>query len=630
MCIKDFGQEQFKTWKNILLNGLANKDADLILEKTGKLLELDTSNDGLLKVHFSERLVVLLKEVRQLSELGYKVPKEISNATNNAQKYYQYALQLKQVASFYNTMGEQIIRCQSGLLLRQATAFEQVVKEAKNMKWNDNELVTEYMNRLMNAADILTSRNRKLRNIHTNIAHRVNKLMDIDMLRKRDEWKIEFNKIEAIFIKEEKIHSIDHISVWRQHWDQQLFKAFEIQYCFSLLSLARSKIEIPVNLIYTNKILTFKPSLEELRSKYYKNMIRILDAPRKFKGFNNSKLYQLIPKRNSKNMLLIYKNAEYIFKSLKLLLNKYRPYTMLGQINNLEQFVEQNLNEVHDWVLNFKLLKLKRKEILRLPDKEKIGIFNISFELFKASIEDQLHHLSDALMISLKRSCQHDITIFNDFINKSLIILNTRPHTIEEMSIAKEQWSTIQNQIQSISYIMHRIIEKNDLLRYSVNISLDINHINSDWEQFQISFEAFNDMLLDQKEIMINNIKNANEIVINITKFSSRWSALKPDIDNKEMKLTNKMASNIFNQINDWQIELNTIYEAINKVQNNAKHFDLQLANFNDIDVIAQDINTAKASWTLYKNFSDELNLMINEDWFSFRTRIFDFEDFLK
>jgi dynein heavy chain 2 len=63
-------------------------------------MDLDVANGGDLKVHYSERLVVLIREVRQLSELGYQIPREIQKMVQNAGRYYRYALQLKQVANF--------------------------------------------------------------------------------------------------------------------------------------------------------------------------------------------------------------------------------------------------------------------------------------------------------------------------------------------------------------------------------------------------------------------------------------------------------------------------------------------------------------------------------------------------
>ena len=49
---------------------LKKPENDLVLQLTGKLMELDMK-DGLLKVNYSERLVQLLREFRQLTEFGY-------------------------------------------------------------------------------------------------------------------------------------------------------------------------------------------------------------------------------------------------------------------------------------------------------------------------------------------------------------------------------------------------------------------------------------------------------------------------------------------------------------------------------------------------------------------------------
>ena len=73
-------------------------------------MDLDL-NDGLLKVNYSDRLVQLLKEVRQLTELGYKkrIPKKVVDIVEIGKKFYKEAITLKQVANFYNTMSSQIL-----------------------------------------------------------------------------------------------------------------------------------------------------------------------------------------------------------------------------------------------------------------------------------------------------------------------------------------------------------------------------------------------------------------------------------------------------------------------------------------------------------------------------------------
>ena len=72
---------------------------------TGQLMEFDYKAGGFLKVNYSEKLVTLVKDTRMLSEMGFKIPKELQDITANAKKFYKEGVTLKQVANFYNTMG---------------------------------------------------------------------------------------------------------------------------------------------------------------------------------------------------------------------------------------------------------------------------------------------------------------------------------------------------------------------------------------------------------------------------------------------------------------------------------------------------------------------------------------------
>lgn len=54
-------------------------------------------NDGKLKVHYSERLVTLMREVRQLAALGFTVPSKIKKTADVANKFYRHGVILKQV-----------------------------------------------------------------------------------------------------------------------------------------------------------------------------------------------------------------------------------------------------------------------------------------------------------------------------------------------------------------------------------------------------------------------------------------------------------------------------------------------------------------------------------------------------
>lgn len=126
--LRAYEQEQFEDWSRDILSGLADPKAGIRLDtlhtaaplvnKTYKknltfcfsqtslcLHSLQASNrvmdldhvDGRLKIQYSDRLVSLLREVRQLSALGFAIPAKIQQAANTADKFYRHAIVLKQV-----------------------------------------------------------------------------------------------------------------------------------------------------------------------------------------------------------------------------------------------------------------------------------------------------------------------------------------------------------------------------------------------------------------------------------------------------------------------------------------------------------------------------------------------------
>lgn len=66
------------------------------LQASSRVMDLDHA-DGRLKIQYSDRLVSLLREVRQLSALGFAIPAKIQQAANTADKFYRQAIVLKQV-----------------------------------------------------------------------------------------------------------------------------------------------------------------------------------------------------------------------------------------------------------------------------------------------------------------------------------------------------------------------------------------------------------------------------------------------------------------------------------------------------------------------------------------------------
>jgi dynein heavy chain 2 len=115
-----------------------------------------------------------------------------------------HGMVLKQVANFYNTIHTQMIASQNGMLVDAAKQFEQLVKTGgantgkKGVTWDNPVDVEVYIDKLQKSAEKITTENRKLRKIHSNIAAKVGQLLATDLLRNQEKWKEGVREIRGI------------------------------------------------------------------------------------------------------------------------------------------------------------------------------------------------------------------------------------------------------------------------------------------------------------------------------------------------------------------------------------------------------------------------------------------------
>ncbi|KFP56623.1 Cytoplasmic dynein 2 heavy chain 1, partial [Cariama cristata] len=193
--LKVYEQEQFDDWSRNIQSELSNPKSGLCIQANSPVMELDHVF-GTLNILYSDRLVTLLREVRQLSALGFAIPAKIQHVANTAQKFCKQAVILKQVAHFYNSIDQQMIESQKPMMLQSALAFEQIIKHSKSgpggkaqITWDNPRELEAYIQKLQAAAERLSTENRKLRKWHTNFIEKVISLMNIDLLRQQQRWK---------------------------------------------------------------------------------------------------------------------------------------------------------------------------------------------------------------------------------------------------------------------------------------------------------------------------------------------------------------------------------------------------------------------------------------------------------
>eukprot|EP01041_Mallomonas_annulata_P006819 gene6819-13816_t len=621
--IKNEEVARFESWVGDIETRIEDEDDGLKLQ--GSLVKWE---DGVLVVNFSESLVCFLREVRQLDELGFEIPrtaigrnKSIADKALEAERFYRYGILLKKTANFYNSISEQMIDVQEQLLLASLKAFMNIVSKPSGgraggeVSWNNPTDCENYIRALQECAEQLSSENRFLRKVHEDLRVLTIALMNLDLLRQTDTWRDKWRTLKEKMSTVTSRYPERDCTTWVLHWDHQVFKAMEASYQLGLESLHENLPEIKVEMVFANKRLEFKPPLEQIRQNFYKEMRKFIAMPGSFEGFKNPALYKKMGAKNSNRLIKVFSKAEALFDRLTNLLKKYSSWVRLGQVD-LDHYIETQVISVEEFVANFKMLKVKRKEIDKIADMEKVGCCTVSLMPFKSFLETLLLRVSDVLLVQLRRGILQDFKEVDVFLETSLEKLNARPQSVEEISSAKKQWSEIDSMKNSIKLSYRSCADRKKLLlEYAPGTAVDTSEVtqrmsNLDgeggrWDEFDIALEAFNDMVEEQKEVLKSTIEN-DIIALNqdIIKFKSRWNQLKPS----EVKSWDEsVVQKVFDALQDWSREFEVLDQKAKVLIESCSSFGLVTPRFDGMEALADDIKYTSQSWDLLKSWEPSL-----------------------
>ncbi|XP_059389921.1 dynein cytoplasmic 2 heavy chain 1 isoform X2 [Carassius carassius] len=637
-----YEQEQFEDWSRDLLSGLSDPKSGISLQASNRVMELDHM-DGKLKIQYSDRLVSLLREVRQLSALGFTIPAKIQQAANTADKFYRQAIILKQVAHFYNTIDQQMIPSQRPMMLGCALAFEQVIKNPCSQSrdeggklqitWENPKELEQYISKLQSAAERLSTENRKLRKWHTDFTDKVVSLMGVDLLRQQQRWKDALQDLRTGFATlESQGFRAGDMRAWRQHWNHQLYKALEHQYQVGLEALNKNLPEINIDLIFKQGRLQFRPAFEEVRAKYYREMKRFICIPNQFKGVSETGeelIFTCMIERNASGFLTIFSKAEHLFSRLTHMLDKFKDWVVLGQVD-VDVLVEKHLHNVQDWERNFRALKAKGKEAERLPSTEKVDCITVNCEPVRGAVDDLIQRLFDALLTSLRRSIQGHIQVIDSFLSSSMETLSSRPESIDEIGEANAKHGQLQTQKPEILPQFQQAEEKNRLLRSVAGGGLDsISSLRARWDKFELMMESHQLMIKEQVEVMKGNVESRVQVYLqDLQKFRARWDQLKPGHDIIESG-DHETLQRCVQNIHDRRAEFSELENTRKKLMEDCEHFNLSPPDVSLATDTLRDLQECSEMWELYEQFQQGLDEHAEQDWISFRSKTHMFEEFL-
>ena len=109
-----------------------------------------------------------------------------------------------------------------------------------------------------------------MKKLHYKILDTIVGLFDYDLVEERNKW------LEALA-------SIKHLvdlacdnkdpkdgRKWKTHCDVQLYRVLELKYLRGVEEMENTILQIDIEVMMRNKVISFKPPIEEIKDKYYK------------------------------------------------------------------------------------------------------------------------------------------------------------------------------------------------------------------------------------------------------------------------------------------------------------------------------------------------------------------------
>ncbi|KAJ3022561.1 Cytoplasmic dynein 2 heavy chain 1 [Thoreauomyces humboldtii] len=634
--LKKYETEQFSEWMADIEDAVADSEGPMALKQAGRLMDLDYT-DGKLKVNFSDQLVTLIREIRQLLSMGFGVPTQLQKVAETAQRYYRHGVVLKQVAHFYNTIDHQMLPSQQAMLLQPALAFERLVKNPRGLArddrsnagitWDSPQELEEYITQVQQAADRLTASNRKLRKSHSTICDQVLALMSVDLVKNQTRWKEILSSIRGtINLVQEDGIDLENTLSWRNHWDYQLYKALEYQFRVGLENLNQSLPEIKIDLVFKQQKLQFRPPFEEVRAKYYREMKKFLNIPSTFRGLGEVDVFRHMIDNNAESLSTVYQKAETLFEDLAKVQDIFKDWVILGTVD-LEEFVEEALLDISDFEINFRMLKTKGKEAEQLPAEIKVDCITVSTAPVKASIDDQFQRLFDSMVGVLRKAVSRHMASVDDFVVKGTEMLSKRPTTLAEIGEANSRHDELAGAQMSIKSNFEAADAKNKLLKSVAGGGIDVSSVQSRWAKLEIMLESHDLMIKEQVDVLRTQIEGRRQAFLTeVDKFAARWHQLKPKLEDANKP---QAAIEAVQFIKDRRVEFSEIHKSAAQLTEDCAHFGLEAPEFPEVAALTDDIATSEDMWGMYGQYMEEVNSIRKEDWISFRNKIPVFEDLL-
>ena len=651
-------RERYEIWCNTFLNIINEKDSPLSLNSVDSPL-LFNSLDGQLIVFFHDDLVQLLRDVRIISGLGFVLPSSVVRITSVAEDYFQVGLFLKQIAQFYNTIHSQIIPSQQPLMITSSFAFESFLRHPNfkginilpdgrvKLNWQSpNELFT-YVSKMQHLVESFSLEIRRLRGAHFHLTTLVGDLFENHLRKSQSRWKNALSDIRELIYRVEIENSYDpsHMFAWHIHWDYQLYKVLEFWYSNCFHTFHNSLPDIQLELVLRKDVLQFRPPLEEVRSKYMREIRYFLTIPRGFRGVTKlnmglSDLFCQIIERNSIHLVNLFSQAENIIFRLQRVMYLYEPWAVFAS-GTWDLLQKQYCRDVISFEQTFLLLKSKSSQFDKLPNIIRVDCICISAVPAKSSIEIIFQNLFDSLLLSLKCTLGESCTHVSKFIEDAEIKLNTQLQNIEDVILSYTTQKSLIFQKSCVQPLLSDIRDYTALIRLFEDIrygdtTLDILYQNisimhTNWDKIDSLFESQDRIIQERIEIFKETSIIKYELISGkICTLFRKWQHVKPrENQNTIIKSEDFMIPDQFTFLGDMLMEIEEVCQSVTNIMLEYSNLSLPEPSFPLLDELQADVNEIKTLQMICHEYNMKFQAEVSKSWLTYRCNSNSFKEFL-
>ncbi|CAG9464002.1 unnamed protein product [Pedinophyceae sp. YPF-701] len=622
--------------------------SDIRHERSAQLLQM-SSKDGSFRPGFNDHLFRLLREVRQLQSLGYRVPREIAVEMDRAREFYKTGMTLKQIANCYNNLASQILPCIKPMLLRAAEELEQLMKSPTDLSgakitWDSHVALANYLDSLQRAQERFSEKQRRLMHYHRELRDLVVTLSGADLGASKDRWKEGIRDMRRIFERLEGEFDAGAQRAWRRHWDMQLKKVVALQYASGLDRLHESLPREEVTLEFRQGRLQLTPSLEEVRQRHYKHLQDFIALPLKLKGVSDLSatdgFFADVVRGHAEGISDAYRASEAALDELAAEAEKRRDWLALGSVGSVDEFVDLHIQSADTDQQSFSRFFLSNAAALKeaskqaederfLPSEVVHGCFTLSLAPVKQEFSNQVRRLQDSMNGALTRTARAERAEIEEYLAQVRELVDSKAANMEEIGSHKHKAEELMHAMTRVRELKIKIDEKNKLLRQMIAANalptrggadvglVDISDLQGEIDTNFDKLQQFDLHIGEQqKGLQAQALKRKDGLLGKIEGAWAEWDLRRPG------NVQGRDPAMIFAQM-DQQLkmleELETHAAEVAKDCENCGVGAADMPDLERLEALRAEMEEERGAWQRYKDFIEERDSLFDASWLSVR-----------